>query len=135
MKKKEKSFDDSRKWHRYQFIGTSKITVPDDRISVDATIGNISLSGIGLYSPEPIGRGKKVRLKIAFIDHKGKVSGDLVEGRVDWQSRLKKVYLVGVLFNEELNAINQPKLMEHLAWLIDTFKWPSPFKDRRIATL
>ncbi len=132
---KKKNMMEDRKWQRYQFIGTAKVTVPKEKISVDTTIANLSLSGIGLYSPEPIGKGKKVKLRISFIDDKGKVSGDAVEGRVDWQARLKNVYLIGVLFTEELDVKNQPKLVEHLTWLIDTFKWPNPFKDKRIATL
>jgi hypothetical protein len=126
---------EERKWHRYQFIGIAKIRIPKEKISLDSTIANISLSGIGLYTPRAVGIGKRVKLKISFIDNKGTVSEDFVEGNVDWQCRFRNIYLVGVIFNEELNVINQPKLVKHLAWLIDTFKWPSPFSDRRIATL
>jgi len=124
-----------RQWHRYQFIGTAKIRVRGERTSTTATISNISVSGAGLYSPKSIGKGKTVKLKVSFIDSKGGISEDTVEGKVDWQSKFRGVYLVGILFNEELNMQNQPRLMGHLSWLIDTYKLPQPYKDRRIATL
>jgi hypothetical protein len=135
MKRKKKSILTERKWHRYQFIGTANIKVPKVRTSTTATISNISVSGIGLYSPKSIGKGKTVKLKISFVNSKGKVSDDIVEGKVDWQSKFKSIYLVGILFNEELSMRSQPRLMAHLSWLIDTFTLPQPYKDKRIATL
>lgn len=135
VKNKKEKTPVERQWHRYLFIGTAKIKVGGERTSTSATISNISVSGIGLYSPKPIGKGKTVKLKISFIDGKGRVSEDTVEGKVDWQSKFKGIYLVGVLFNEELNVQNQPRLMGHLSWLIDTFTLPQPYKDKRIATL
>ena len=135
MNNKKKKTPAERQWYRYQFIGIAKIRVRGERTSTTATISNISLSGAGLYSPRSIGKGKTVKLKVSFIDRKGRVSDDSVEGKVDWQSKFKGVYLVGILFNEELNMQNQPRLMGHLSWLIDTFKLPQPYKDKRIATL
>lgn len=135
MNNKKKKTPVERQWHRYLFIGTAKIRVRGERASTAATISNISVSGIGLYSPKSVGKGKTVKLKVSFIDSKGRVSDDTVEGKVDWQSKFKGIYLVGVLFNEELNMQNQPRLMGHLSWLIDTFKLPQPYKDKRIATL
>jgi len=135
MNKKKKKAPVDRQWHRYLFIGTAKIRVRGERTSTAATISNISFSGMGLYSPKSIGTGKTVKLKVSFIDRKGSVSDDTVEGKVDWQSKFRGVYLVGILFDEELNVQNQPRLMGHLSWLIDTFKLPQPYKDKRIATL
>jgi hypothetical protein len=135
MTSRRKATPVERQWHRYQFIGTAKIRVRGERTSTTATISNISVSGIGLYSPKAIGKGKTVKLKVSFIDSKGRVSDDTVEGKVDWQSKFRGTYLVGVLFNEELDTQNQPKLMGHLLWLIDTFTLPQPYKDKRIATL
>jgi hypothetical protein len=135
MKNKKNITPMERQWHRYQFIGTAKIRVRGERTSTTATISNISVSGMGLYAPKSIGKGKTVKLKVSFIDSKGRVADDTVEGKVDWQSKFKGVYLVGVLFDEELNMQNQPRLMGHLSWLIDTYKLPQPYKDKRIATL
>ena len=102
---------------------------------MDASIANISFSGIGLYSPAPIGKNKKVDIKISFINKDGKVCEDSTTGKVDWQSKLKNIYLLGIFFDEELNMINHPKLLEHLVWLIDTLNLPQPYKDKRISTL
>jgi hypothetical protein len=135
MNNKKKKTPMERQWHRYQFIGTAKIRVRGERTSTSATISNISVSGICLYSSKSIGKGKSVKLKVSFIDGKGRVADDAVEGKVDWQSKFKDIYLVGVLFDEELNMQNQPRLFGHLSWLIDTFTLPQPYKDKRIATL
>jgi hypothetical protein len=135
MNNKKKKTPVERQWHRYQFIGTAKIRVRGERTSTSATISNISVSGIGLYSPKSVGTGKTVKLKVSFIDSKGRVSDDAVEGKVDWQSKFRGIYLIGILFDEELNMQNQPRLMGHLSWLINTFTLPQPYKDKRIATL
>ncbi len=135
MRKKKKVPIDTRRWFRYQFFGSATITIPKEDITVDTTIANISFSGIGLYSTIPLGKGKKVKIKITFIDKKGKICEDSTEGKVDWQKKFKKIYLIGIIFDEELNTRNQPRLLEHLMWLIETYNWPQPFKDRRIAVI
>ena len=135
MKKKKRGFLDTRKWYRYQFFGNATVTVPKEKIVVDATIANISFSGIGLYSPTPIGKGKNARIKITFIDRAGKICEDITTGKIDWQSKFKNTYLVGILFDEELNILSQPMLLEHLIWLINTYNWPQPYKDKRITML
>jgi hypothetical protein len=135
MRRKKRGFLDTRKWYRYQFFGNATVTVPKEKIVVDATIANISFSGIGLYSPTLIGKGKKVRIKITFIDRAGKICEDITTGKIDWQSKFKNTYLVGILFDEELNILSQPMLLEHLIWLINTYNWPQPYKDKRITML
>ncbi len=135
MRKKKKGFIDTRQWYRYQFFGNATVTVPKEKIVVDATIANISFSGIGLYSPTPIGKGKSVKIKISFIDRAGKVQEDITAGKIDWQRKFKNTYLIGIIFDEELSILNQPMLLEHLIWLINTYNWPQPYKDKRIAML
>jgi len=133
MKKKEPG--DTRQWCRYQFFGNAAVTFPKENKSVIATIANISLSGLGLYSTTPIGKGKRVKVNISFVDRKGRVREDVAVGKVDWQKKFLNMYLVGVKFEEELNTSNQPHLLEHLTYLIDTYRWPQPYKDKRIAML
>lgn len=135
MRKKKRGFVDTRQWYRYQFFGNATVTVPKKKNIINTTIANISFSGIGLYSPTPIGKGKKVRIKITFIDRAGKTCEDITTGKIDWQSKFKNAYLLGILFDEELNILSQPKLLEHLIWLINTYNWPQPYKDQRIAML
>lgn len=134
-KKKVNKYEEIRKWYRYQFFGTVKILIPKEKKTIDASIANISFPGIGLYSNYSAGKGKRVKVKISFIDRNGKIQEDTAVGRVDWQSRFKKIYLIGISFDEELTMEKQPKLIEHLTWLIDTYKWPQPYKDQRIAML
>lgn len=132
---KKNKAENTRQWCRYQFFGSATITLPGEREGLNATIANISLTGLGLYSTRPIGKGKRVTVNISYVDKKGKVREDIAAGRVDWQKKFLNMYLVGVNFDEELNMINQPHLLEHLTWLIDTNRWPQPYKDRRIAIL
>lgn len=135
MEKKKKSYLDNRKWYRYHFFGTATVQVLKENTVIDTTIADISFSGIGLYSSAPIGKGKKVMIKISFINRSGKVCEDTATGRVDWQLKFSKTYLIGISFAEELNATNQPMLFKHLAELIELYSWPQPYKDRRIAML
>jgi hypothetical protein len=132
---KKKNFEDARKWNRYQFFGSADVTVNKEKKVIEATIANISFSGIGLYSSLSIGIGRTVSIKISFVDRAGKTREDTISGKVDWQKKFKGMYLVGVLFDEEPNITNQPDLLEHIIWLIDTHKWPQPYKDKRIAML
>ncbi|HMK49811.1 MAG TPA: PilZ domain-containing protein [Thermodesulfovibrionales bacterium] len=125
----------SRKWYRYQFFGSAKVKLPKEKKLIDASIANISFSGVGLYSSRSIGKGKSVKIRISFIDKHGKPQEDIATGKVDWQSKFKNMYLIGIFFDDELNVAVQPRLIEHLMWLIDTYQWPQPYKDQRIAML
>ena len=135
MRKKKKGFVDSRKWYRYQFFGNAKVTALKENVVIDSAVANISFSGIGLYSSKPIGKGKKVKIRITFIDRNGKTQEDVASGKTDWQKKFNNTYLTGIIFDEELNILNQPKLTDHIIWLINTYNWPQPYKDQRIAML
>jgi len=135
MRRRKRDYIDTRKWFRYQFFGSATVTIWKNKKTVDATVANISFSGIGLYSPAPMGKGKKVKIKVSFVDRAGKIKEDIAVGKVDWQSKFRKTYLIGIIFDEELNVINQPNLLDHLIWLINTYHWPQPYKDKRIAML
>lgn len=132
--KKEK-FADIRKWYRYQFFGNAKVSIYGERKIYNTNIANISLSGIGLYSEKSIGKGKKVKIKIIFIDKDGHIRENIATGKVDWQEKFKNIYLIGIFFDEELNINSQPELIKHLTWLINTYRWPQPYKDQRIAII
>jgi hypothetical protein len=134
-KKKVNKYEEIRKWYRYQFFGTAKISIPKEKKTIDANIANISFPGIGVYSNYSVGKGKRVKVKISFIDKDGMIQEDVATGTVDWQSKFKKMYLIGIFFDDELTMEKQPKLIGHLTWLIDTYKWPPPYKDQRIVIL
>jgi hypothetical protein len=133
--KEKKDAEDIRKWYRYQFFGIAAVSVPEENSVVNATIANISLSGLGLYSTTPIEKGKAVELTISFVDKDGRVRESAAKGKVDWQKKILTMYLVGIHFDEELNTTYQPRLLEHLTWLIDKYRWPQPYNDKRISML
>jgi hypothetical protein len=135
MKKKKTALRDTRNWNRYQFFGVAAVSAQKEDTIHKTTIANISLSGLGVYSAKPIGKGRKVAITISFVDRNGKKREDLAAGQVDWQRKFSDMYLIGILFDEELNMLNQPRVLEHLSWLIDTYHWPQPYKDKRIAML
>jgi hypothetical protein len=135
MAYKKKKVIDGRKWYRYNFFGKAEITVPEDGSVSDASIANISFAGLGVYSPVLIRKGKKIMVKISFIDSNGKVQNENIAGKVDWVSKLGKSYLMGIFFDEELNAVKQPLLVKHLAWLINSYNFPQPYKDKRVSML
>ena len=135
MKKKKTAPHDTRNWNRYQFFGVADVSSLKEEMTFKTTIANISLSGLGIYSSKPIGKGKRVMISISFVDRKGKMRQDSAAGNVDWQRKFSDLYLIGIIFDEELNMMNQPRLIEHLSWLIDTYHWPQPYKDKRIAML
>jgi len=134
-KKKAKSLTEERKWYRYQFFGKAIVKNPKEKLLIETTIANISFSGIGLYSGKTIGKGKKVNITVSFVDRKGKIVEDSTTGTVDWQKKFRNMYLIGILFDQELHFDGQPKLIEHLLWLIDTFQWPQPYKEKRITVI
>lgn len=132
---KKKKPEDARQWYRYQFFGNAAVTFPKEGEVINAPIANISMSGMGLYSIVPVGRGRKVKVSISFVDKEGRVREDVAAGKVDWQKKFMDMYLVGIKFEEELSVSRQPHLLEHLTYLIDTYHWPQPYNDKRIAML
>ena len=135
MKKRKAAPHDTRNWNRYQFFGVADVLAQKAKKAFRTTIANISLSGLGIYAAKPIGRGRQVVITVSFVDRKGRMRQDSAIGKVDWQRKFADLYLVGIIFDEELNMMNQPQLIEHLSWLIDTYHWPQPYKDKRIAML
>jgi len=133
--RKKKNPIEGRKWYRYNFFGKAEISVPEDGTIADASVANVSLAGLGVYSPLLIKKGKKIKIKITFIDSKGKAQKEWTEGTVDWVSKLGNSYLMGIFFDEELNAVKQPLLIKHLAWLISSYNFPQPFRDKRVSIL
>jgi len=135
MAHKKKKAIEGRKWYRYNFFGKAETMVSEDGTVADAMIANISFAGLGIYSPVLIRKGKKVKVKISFIDSSGKVQKQYTAGKIDWVSKLGNTYLMGIFFDEELNPAKQPLLIKHLAWLINSYNSPQPFKDKRVSIL
>ena len=99
---------------RYPLFGKAKIKLPEDITIVDAEIANVSLTGVGLYSPEPIANDREVKIEISFFDITGGILTTAMEGKTVWHSKLGNSYLMGIRFNEEITGINQPSLFKRI---------------------
>ena len=82
--------------------------------SIQTLIANISLQGIGLYSYTSIKAGTSVLITTHFISSDGVLKTDSIEGRVVSNRKIGKTHFLGVQFDEEINAQNQPSLFKHL---------------------
>jgi len=92
----------------------------DEIQSIQTVIANISLRGIGLYSYSSIKVGTSVSITTNFISLDGGFKTDSIEGRVINNRKIGNTHFVGVQFNEEINAINQPSLFKHLQNILPT---------------
>jgi hypothetical protein len=88
--------------------------------SIQTLIANISLRGIGLYSYSSIKVETNVSITIIFISSDGVLKTDSIEGRVVSNRKIGKTHFLGVQFNEEINAQNQPLLFKQINNIIST---------------
>jgi hypothetical protein len=82
--------------------------------SIETLIANISLRGIGLYSYSSIKVETSVSITTNFISLDGGLKTDSIEGRVVSNRKIGDTHFLGIQFNEEINAHNQPSLFKHL---------------------
>jgi c-di-GMP-binding flagellar brake protein YcgR len=82
--------------------------------SIQTVIANISLRGIGLYSYNSIKVKTSVSITINFISADGILKTNSIEGCVIRNKKIDNTYFIGIQFNEEINARNQPSLFKHL---------------------
>jgi c-di-GMP-binding flagellar brake protein YcgR len=82
--------------------------------SIQTLIANISLQGIGLYSYSSIKVETSVSITINFISLDGGLKTDSIEGRVINIRKIGKTHFLGIQFDEEINAQNQPSLFKRL---------------------
>lgn len=82
--------------------------------SIQTLIANMSLQGIGLYSYSSITVETSVSITINFISLSGGIKTDSIEGRVINLSKIGNTHILGIQFDEEITAQNQPSLFKHL---------------------
>lgn len=83
-------------------------------------IANISLQGIGLYSYSTITDETSVSITVSFLSSDGGVKSDSLRGRVVSNRKIGKTHIVGIQFDEALNAENQPALFKHVRNILPT---------------
>jgi hypothetical protein len=89
--------------------------------SIDSTVANISLTGIGLYADCLLGRGSAVSIEINFIGTDGLMKTDLIEGSILNANEIEDLCYLCVVFNEELTPQKQPSLYEHLQKILSQY--------------
>jgi c-di-GMP-binding flagellar brake protein YcgR len=88
--------------------------------SIQTLIANISLRGIGLYSYSSIKVETSVSITINFISSDGGLKTDSIEGRVINNRKIGNTHFLGIQFDEEINAQNQPLLFKHIQNILST---------------
>jgi hypothetical protein len=88
--------------------------------SIQTAIANMSLPGIGLYSYNSIKVKTGVSMTIDFMSADGIFKTNSIEGCVISNKKIDNTYFIGIQFNEEIDAQNQPSLFKHLQNILPT---------------
>lgn len=110
-----------RRFTRVPLAASVTLTLEEggEKHSVEAMAADISFSGIGLYVGREIKEGTDLTIEIDFIANVGKVKTEAVKGRVIFSHFIRKAYLIGVDFLEELSAASQPGLYERIQSILE----------------
>lgn len=84
-------------------------------------VAEISLGGIGLYLVTPPEVGSKVTLEIRFLVTSGGVNTATVRGTTIYANFIQDTFYVGIEFDQELSAKNQPALYRRIQDVLESF--------------
>ncbi|MEE9523470.1 MAG: PilZ domain-containing protein [Thermodesulfovibrionales bacterium] len=106
---------ENRKSTRYPFRASSVTNIKGNGLlnEVSTIANNLSHSGIGLRAYMPLMTGSCVSVDLSFINKRGAIENDTVNGRVAWSSRKGELFFAGITFNEELHPDKHPHLYRH----------------------
>jgi hypothetical protein len=106
---------ENRKSPRYPFRASSVTNIQGNSLlnEVSTIANNLSPSGIGLRAYTPLMTGARVSVDLSFINKKGAIENDTVNGRVAWASRKGELFFAGITFNEDLHPDKNPHLYRH----------------------
>ncbi len=99
---------------------TLKLKKKGEIKSIRTLIANISLRGIGLYSYSSIKVETSVSITTNCIFLDGGLKTDSIEGRVVSNRKIGYSRFLGIEFDEEIDAQNQPSLFKHLQNILPT---------------
>jgi hypothetical protein len=110
-----------RRFTRVPLAASVTLTLEEggQKHSVEAMAADISFSGIGLYVGRHIEEGTALTIEINFIANVGKVKTEAVKGSVIFSNYIRKAYLIGVDFPEELSPESQPDLYERIRGILE----------------
>jgi c-di-GMP-binding flagellar brake protein YcgR len=114
----------NRRWYKRIVVSgnaTLKFKKRGEIKSIQTLIANISLTGIGLYSYSSIKVDTKVSVATNFISFKGRLKKDSIEGRVVSNRKIGYTHFLGIQFDEEITAQNQPSLFKRLKYPFKRF--------------
>jgi len=81
-------------------------------------VADISLSGIGVYSDQPIRDGKDLSVDIYFISSDGSIRCASVDGSIGHARKMRNIYYVGIQFKKDIMPAQHPLLYEYLMTLL-----------------
>jgi c-di-GMP-binding flagellar brake protein YcgR len=90
----------------YEFEGATE--------RIEVMIADISLSGIGAYSDKRIKDGSRLSIEVIFISTGGLMKTVSMRGESVYAREIGGKYFIGIQFDEEINAVQQPSLHDHL---------------------
>jgi HD-GYP domain-containing protein (c-di-GMP phosphodiesterase class II) len=101
-----------RRHKRVALTGTAALK-PEGRQdvqSVQTTIAEISLSGMGVYAHNLIEEGAALSIDICFVSPEGSMTTVSVTGNSRYVRQIGNIYYVGIHFTEEINPAKHPLL-------------------------
>ena len=98
-----------RSHERFSIISLADVEVEGSKERIEAYVMNVSLNGVGLYSPSPVDVGNVVNVHLTF-NHHGELHTELISGEVIRSNPHVGVHLVGVRF-DSLTEQDHPELM------------------------
>ncbi len=114
-------FQNDRTHNRYPLFARAQIVVKNETnpVEIKTEVSSIAVSGLGVYSAEPIELGSEVSINIEFLSGKGEMMNDTIEGKVVWVSITDDIYFLGIFFDEDLNKDKQPNLYRRFHRIIE----------------
>ena len=82
--------------------------------SIQSVIANISSQGMGVYAYNPIELKNDVLITVNFVFLDGSLKTDSLNGRIVSNKKIDNTFFIGIQFEEETDAKNQPFLFEHI---------------------
>ena len=91
--------NDKRQSPRYGIASMAEITFPDSDEVMDALISSISKGGLGIYSPTILTVGRKLDIKISFLQTNGNEEiTEIIPSKVVWTKKFHNNFVIGIAF-------------------------------------
>ncbi|MBI4715639.1 MAG: PilZ domain-containing protein [Nitrospirae bacterium] len=93
------TWNQKREHVRYGIASLAEIIFPESGQVLDALVNSISRGGVGIYTQETLTVGRRVRIKISFLQTNGNQEvTEIIPGEIAWIKPLHKYFAVGIVF-------------------------------------